>query len=55
MSAGVRRKLTCLAVVLFLLPAVIVVEVVFTVIAALRANDGDHYRYPYPLIIHFIK
>jgi uncharacterized Tic20 family protein len=38
-----------------LLPAVGLVDVVFAVIAAIKTNDGDHYRYPYPLIIRFIK
>jgi uncharacterized protein len=38
-----------------LLPAVILVDIVFIIIAAIKANDGHHYRYPYPLIIRFIK
>jgi uncharacterized Tic20 family protein len=38
-----------------LLPAVGLVDVVFAVIAAIKTNDGDHYRYSYPLIIRFIK
>ncbi len=38
-----------------LLPAVIIVDVVLMIIAAIKANDGYHYRYPYPLIIRFIK
>jgi len=36
-----------------LLPAVIVFDVVFLVIAAVKANNGQHYRYP--LAIRFIK
>ena len=36
-----------------LLPAVIVFDIVFLVIAAIKANDGLHYRYP--LCIRFIK
>ena len=36
-----------------LLPAVIVVDLVFVVIAAIKANKGEHYRYP--LCIRFIK
>ena len=36
-----------------LLPAVIVFDVVFLVIAAIKANNGHHYRYP--LTIRFIK
>lgn len=39
----------------FLLPAVAIVDMVFIVIAAIKANDGYHFRYPYPLIIRFIK
>ncbi|RPJ27357.1 MAG: DUF4870 domain-containing protein, partial [Planctomycetaceae bacterium] len=38
-----------------LLPAVIIVDIVLMIIAALKANDGYHYRYPWPLIIRFIK
>ncbi len=38
-----------------LLPAVVIVDIVLIIIAAIKANDGYHYRYPYPLIIHFIK
>jgi len=37
----------------FLLPAVIIFDVVFLVIAAIKANNGYHYRYP--LCIRFIK
>jgi uncharacterized Tic20 family protein len=39
----------------FLLPAVVVVDIVLIIVAAIKANDGHHYRYPYPLIIRFIK
>ncbi len=38
-----------------LLPAVTIVDIVFIIIAAIKTNEGQHYRYPYPLIIHFIK
>jgi uncharacterized Tic20 family protein len=38
-----------------LLPAVAIVDIVLAIIAAIKANDGYHYRYPYPFIIHFIK
>lgn len=38
---------------LALLPAVIIVDVVFLLIAAVKANNGEHYRYP--LTIRFIK
>lgn len=43
----------CIGVVL--LPMVIIVDIVLIIIAAIKANDGYHYRYPYPLIIRFIK
>jgi len=36
-----------------LLPAVIIFDVVFLLIAAVKANNGQHYRYP--LTIRFIK
>ena len=38
-----------------LLPAVVIVDIVLIIIAAIKVNDGYHYRYPYPLIIRFIK
>ncbi len=38
-----------------LTPAVWVADVVFLIIAAIKANDGYHYRYPWPLIIRLIK
>jgi uncharacterized Tic20 family protein len=36
-----------------LLPTVMVVDIVFVIVAAIKANDGQHYRYP--LTIRFIK
>jgi len=36
-----------------LLPAVMVVDIVFVIVAAIKANDGQHYHYP--LTIRFIK
>ncbi len=45
--------LTCIGIVL--MPFVPIVDFIFVVIAAIKANDGYHYRYPYPLIIRFIK
>jgi len=36
-----------------LLPAVVVFDLVFLLIAAVKANDGERYRYP--LTIRFIK
>jgi len=44
---------TCIGIAL--LPAVAVVDIVLLIIAAIKANDGYHYRYPYPLIIRFVK
>jgi uncharacterized Tic20 family protein len=38
-----------------LLPAVAIVDIVLIIIATIKTNDGYHYRYPYPFIIHFIK
>lgn len=43
----------CIGMVL--LPVVGIVWIVFTIIATIKANDGYHYRYPYPLIIHLIQ
>ena len=37
----------------FLLPAVIIFDIVFLIIAAIKVNNGFHYRYP--LTIRFIK
>jgi len=46
--------LLCFACVGFvLLPAVYIFDLVFLLIAAVKANDGEHYRYP--LTIRFIK
>lgn len=46
--------LLCFACIGFvLLPAVVVFDVVFLIIAALKANNGEHYAYP--LIIRFVK
>jgi uncharacterized Tic20 family protein len=39
----------------FLMIILGIVDIVFLIIAAIKANDGYHYRYPYPLIIRFIK
>jgi uncharacterized Tic20 family protein len=41
--------ITCIGIVL--LPILGVVDIVLVIIAAIRANEGEHYRYPYPLII----
>jgi len=46
--------LLCFACVgFFLLPAVVIVDLIFLLIAAVKANNGEHYRYP--LTIRFIK
>ena len=51
---GVVAALLCFACVgLVLLPAVAIFDLIFMLIAAVKANDGYHYRYP--LIIRFIK
>lgn len=38
-----------------LVSAVGIVDIVFVIIGALKANEGEHYRHPYPLIFRFIK
>ncbi len=51
---GIIAGLLCFACVgVFLLPVVGVVDLVFLLIAAVKANNGFHYRYP--LSIRFIK
>jgi len=46
--------LLCFACIGFVLvPAVVIFDVVFLLIAAINANEGNHYRYP--LTIRFIK
>jgi len=49
----VAGLLIFLCVGAFLLPAVMIFDIVFLIIAAIKANDGFHYRYP--LCIRFIK
>jgi len=51
----VAGLLILLCIGMILLPVVIIIDVVLTVVAAIRATDGEHYRYPYPLIIRFVK
>jgi len=53
---------TCISVILMfvcigfvLVPLLIILHTIFLIVAAIKANDGKHYRYPYPLIIRFIK
>jgi len=51
---AIGAALLCFACIgIALLPAVCIFDVVFLLIAALKANDGVHYRYP--LTIRFIK
>ncbi|HUT29554.1 MAG TPA: DUF4870 domain-containing protein [Sedimentisphaerales bacterium] len=46
--------LLCFACIgFFLLPAVVVFDVVFLIIAAIKANNGEHYVYP--LKIRFVR
>ncbi len=51
---AIGAALLCFACIgFFLLPAVYIFDVVFLLIAAVKANNGEHYRYP--LTIRFIK
>ena len=51
---GLAAGLLCFACVgFFLLPAVVIVDLIFLLIAAVKANNGQSYRYP--LTIRFIK
>jgi uncharacterized Tic20 family protein len=49
----ISAVLTFLCIGFFLLAAVVIVDLVFLLIAAVKANNGYHYRYP--LTIRFIK
>ena len=51
--ALISIPLTVICIGLFLLAAVVVVDLVFLVVAAVKANNSQHYRYP--LTIRFIK
>ncbi|MCH8120960.1 MAG: DUF4870 domain-containing protein [Planctomycetes bacterium] len=51
---GIVAGLLCFACVgIILLPAVVIFDLIFMLIAAVKANNGEHYRYP--LTIRFIK
>ena len=51
---GIVAGLLCFLCVGFVLaPAVAIFDLVFLLIAAVKANNGEHYRYP--LTIRFIK
>ncbi len=49
----ISAVLTFICVGFFLLAAVVIVDLIFLLIAAVKANNGHHYRYP--LTIRFIK
>ena len=50
MIAGIVAALTVFIVIGFiLLPAVLIVNLVFVIIATLKANEGQYYRYPFAL------
>jgi len=51
--AVVSLVLILVLIGLLLLPAVIITDIVLLLIAAVKANEGVHYRYP--LSIRFIK
>ena len=52
--AGALLVLAC-GIGFIVMGLVATLNMVFMIIAAIKANDGYHYRYPYPLIIRFIK
>jgi len=43
----------CIGVVL--VPVVILADIICIIVAAIKTNDGHHYRYPRLLIIRFLK
>ena len=49
--AAIVLVFTCVGVVL--MPAVLIVDLFFGIMAAIKANNGVHYRYP--LTIRFVK
>jgi uncharacterized protein len=51
----VASLLTFVCIGFILLPAVAIVDIVFLIIAAIKANDGIRYRYPKGLIFRFVK
>lgn len=51
---GLVAGLLCFVCVGFvLLPLVVIVDIILLIVAAIKANDGYHYRYP--LTIRFVK
>ena len=51
----ISALLTLVCIGIFLAAAVVIVDIVFIIVAAIKTNDGDHYRYPPYLIFRFIK
>ena len=49
----ISAVLTFICVGFFLLAAVVIVDLIFLLVAAVKANNGHHYRYPFT--IRFIK
>ena len=48
--------LLCFACIGFVLaPAVVIADIICIILAAIKTNDGCHFRYPQYLIIRFIK
>lgn len=50
---AIASALILVVIGILLLPAVIILHIIFLLIAAVKANDGFHYRYP--ITIRFIK
>ena len=56
LAIGAVAGLLCLACIGFVLaPAVLITDIVLIIVAAIKTNDGYHYRYPPYLIIRFVK
>jgi hypothetical protein len=45
----IALALMCVVIGFVVLPALIVVDLVFVIIAGVRANAGERYRYPWTL------
>jgi uncharacterized Tic20 family protein len=52
---AVAFLLSFLCIGFILMPIVGIVDLVFIIIATIKANDGVHYRYPRGFIFRFIK
>lgn len=46
---------TLICIGFVLAPAVLLADLIFLIIAAIKANEGEYYRYPKYLIFRFIK